>query len=148
MLAVGEAGKQKLFKEYGVESINSLTDALKKNGKDKVRLVKNIDLSRLSKGERQIFILSLYWAIIELSGKDIPFIIDTPYARIDANHRKEISKEFFPRISKQVVILSTDEEINEKYYQLLKPYIAREYLLINDENQNKTSVENRYFFGE
>lgn len=148
LLAVGEAGKQKLFKEYGVESINSLTDALKRNGKDKVRLFKNIDLSRLSKGERQIFILSLYWAIIELSGKDIPFIIDTPYARIDANHRKEISKEFFPRISKQVVILSTDEEINEKYYQLLKPYIAREYLLINDENQNKTSVENRYFFGE
>ena len=148
LLAVGEAGKQKLFEEYGVESINSLTDALKKNGKDKVRLFKNIDLSRLSKGERQIFILSLYWAIIELSGKDIPFIIDTPYARIDANHRKEISKEFFPRISKQVVILSTDEEINEKYYQLLKPYIAREYLLINDENQNKTSVENRYFFGE
>ena len=95
-------------------------------------------MSRLSRGERQIFILSLYWSIIELSGQDIPFVIDTPYARIDANHRKEISEKFFPNIGKQVVILSTDEEINEEYYQVIKPYVAREYLLINDENQNKT----------
>ena len=107
---------------------------------------KNIDLSRLSKGERQIFILALYWAIIILSNQNIPFVIDTPYARIDANHRKEISEKFFPNISKQVIILSTDEEINEEYYGIIKPYIAKEYLLINDENQNKTTIENRYFF--
>ena len=81
-----------------------------------------------------------------LSDQDIPFIIDTPYARIDASHRKEISEKFFPNISKQVIILSTDEEINEEYYKILKPYIAREYMLVNDENQNRTSIENRYFF--
>ena len=110
-------------------------------------LFKRIDINRLSKGERQIFILSLYWAIIELSGQDIPFVIDTPYARIDANHRKEISEKFFPNISKQVIILSTDEEINEEYYEIIKPYIAREYLLVNDENQNRTTVKQHYFFG-
>lgn len=38
-------------------------------------------MGRLSKGERQIFILALYWAIIEISGQNIPFVIDTPYAR-------------------------------------------------------------------
>ena len=74
------------------------------------------------------------------------FRSDTPYARIDANHRKEISEKFFPNISKQVVILSTDEEINEEYYEILKPYIAKEYLLINDEGQNRTTVEQHYFF--
>lgn len=147
-LTIGKDGKDMLFKEYAVRSFSELSEELKKNGKEKIKLFKNIDLSKLSKGERQIFILSLYWAIIKLSGKDIPFIIDTPYARIDANHRKEISQKFFPTISKQVVILSTDEEINEEYYKIIKPYIAREYLLINDENQNKTSVETRYFFGE
>jgi len=147
-LAIGNDGKDILFDEYSVKTFAELSDKLKKNKKEKIKLYKNIDLSRLSKGERQIFILSLYWAIIKVSGKDIPFIIDTPYARIDANHRKEISKKFFPTISKQVVILSTDEEINEEYYRIIKPHIAREYLLINDENQNKTSVETRYFFGE
>lgn len=146
-LAVGKVGENRLYEKYGVDSMRALSTELKNGKKDKIQLYKNIDLNRLSKGERQIFILSLYWAIIEMSGKDIPFVIDTPYARIDANHREEISKEFFPKISKQVVILSTDEEINEKYYKILKPNIAREYLLINDENQNKTSVENKYFFG-
>ena len=146
-IAVGKEGEKTLYEKYGVNSLRSLISELQNEKKNKIKLYKNIDLNRLSKGERQIFILSLYWAIIEMSGKDIPFVIDTPYARIDANHREEISKEFFPKISKQVVILSTDEEINEKYYKILKPNIAREYLLINDENQNKTSVENKYFFG-
>ena len=86
-----------------------------------------------------------YMALFHLG---IPFIIDTPYARIDANHRKEISEKFFPNISKQVVILSTDEEINEEYYEIIKPYIAKEYLLINDESQNRTTVEQHYFFEE
>lgn len=147
-LTIGVDGKNLLFNKYSVNSFAELSDKLRRDGKEEIKLYKNIELSRLSKGERQIFILSLYWAIIKLSGKDIPFIIDTPYARIDANHRKEISKKFFPAISRQVVILSTDEEINEEYYRIIKPYIAREYLLINDENQNKTSVETGYFFGE
>lgn len=143
---IGNDGQKSLFEYYSVDSLGKLQKQLSFNASDRFELYKNIDLSRLSRGERQIFILSLYWSIIELSGQDIPFIIDTPYARIDANHRKEISEKFFPNISKQVVILSTDEEINEEYYQIIKPYIAREYLLINDENQNKTSVETRYFF--
>ena len=145
-LTIGKRGRHVLFEKYMVDSLSNLQMALSFNSTERVRLYKKIDLNRLSKGERQIFILSLYWAIIELSGQDIPFVIDTPYARIDANHRKEISEKFFPNISKQVVILSTDEEISEEYYEILKPYIAKEYLLINDENQNKTSVENKYFF--
>lgn len=144
---IGSQGKEELLRLYDVETIEDVRRELeKKSGKKKIELFKKIELNRLSKGERQIFILSLYWAIIMLSGQDIPFIIDTPYARIDANHRKEISEKFFPNISKQVIILSTDEEINEEYYKLIKPYVAKEYLLVNDENQNKTSVENRYFF--
>lgn len=146
---IGKQGMKNLCAQYKVESVLQLQQALESDkSKKKHHLFKRIDISRLSKGERQIFILSLYWAIIELSGQDIPFVIDTPYARIDANHRKEISEKFFPNISKQVIILSTDEEINEEYYEIIKPYIAKEYLLINDESQNKTTVEEHYFFEE
>ena len=143
---IGKHGMEKLFERYNVDSINMLQKSLSYDYSETFELYKNIDLNRLSKGERQIFILALYWAIIELSGQDIPFVIDTPYARIDANHRREISEKFFPNISKQVVILSTDEEINEEYYEIIKPHIAREYLLINEEDQNKTTVRNHYFF--
>lgn len=92
---IGKQGMKALYKKYKVDSVQALQQALDSDeNKNTHKLYKRIDISRLSKGERQIFILSLYWAIIELSGQDIPFIIDTPYARIDANHRKEISEKF------------------------------------------------------
>ena len=111
-----------------------------------IELNKRIDLNTLSKGERQIFILALYWAIIQISGKHIPFVIDTPYARIDASHREAISSKFFTNISSQVIILSTDEEITKEYYRIIKPYISKEYLLQNNQSENKTTVTNGYFF--
>ena len=146
---IGKQGMLLLYEKYQVATVLQLYQALEADEqKSSYSLFKRIDISRLSKGERQIFILSLYWAIIELSGQDIPFVIDTPYARIDASHRKEISEKFFPNISKQVIILSTDEEINEEYYKIIKPYVAKEYLLINDESQNRTTVKQHYFFEE
>ena len=144
---IGTKGEKKLIKMFHGTSINVLKNISEVElGKEPIQLYKKIELGRLSKGERQIFILALYWAIIEISGQNIPFVIDTPYARIDANHRREISEKFFPNISNQVIILSTDEEINEEYYKIVKPYISKEYLLINDENENRTTVENNYFF--
>lgn len=144
---IGTKGEKKLIKMLNGTSINVLKNKSEVElGKERIQLYKKIELGRLSKGERQIFILALYWAIIEISGQNIPFVIDTPYARIDANHRREISEKFFPNISDQVIILSTDEEINEEYYKIVKPYISKEYLLINDENENRTTIENNYFF--
>lgn len=144
---IGQKGEAVLFKYFGVKSIKDLKKAIEQCSDEKqIKLFKRVELSRISKGERQIFILSLYWAIIELSGKMIPFIIDTPYARIDSRHRTEISRKFFPNISNQVIILSTDEEINEEYYKIIKPYISKEYLLLNDEGANRTTVQSKYFF--
>ena len=144
---IGTKGESKLIKLLDIGSINDLKNATEvKIGQESLLLYKKIELGRLSKGERQIFILALYWAIIEISGQNIPFVIDTPYARIDANHRREISEKFFPNISDQVIILSTDEEINEEYYKIVKPYVSKEYMLINDENENRTTIKNNYFF--
>ena len=157
---IANIGLKEFIKIIGDESIKRLcryfslneTDEIEKaiiscDAKDKeLELYKRIDLNTLSKGERQIFILALYWAIIQISGKHIPFVIDTPYARIDANHREEISSKFFPNISSQVIILSTDEEITQEYYDIIKPYISKEYLLRNDQSENKTTVVNGYFF--
>ena len=144
---IGAKGEKRLIRLLKLCSLNELKNVSEDDiGNEQIHLYKKIELGRLSKGERQIFILALYWAIIEISGQNIPFVIDTPYARIDANHRREISEKFFPNISDQVIILSTDEEINEEYYKIVKPYVSKEYLLINDENENRTCIENHYFF--
>ena len=145
---IGQDSTRKLCQFFSLENVDVIEEAIiscnDNNGT--IELNKRIDLNTLSKGERQIFILALYWAIIQISGKHIPFVIDTPYARIDASHREEISSKFFPNISSQVIILSTDEEITKEYYRIIKPYISKEYLLQNNQSENKTTVTNGYFF--
>lgn len=150
---IGNNGVLKLLEFFEIDSIGKLKSSLKKTGdqitlfeEKSIELYKRIEFNQLSKGEKQVFILSLYWAIIKISGNDIPFIIDTPYARIDTEHREQISKEFFPTVSKQVIILSTDQEITEHYYSVLKPFIIKEYLLEYDEANSRTTVSNKYFF--
>ena len=154
-------GEKEFFRLLGSDSIDIIMSYLGITGESEfeealigcnetkeLELFKKVELNTLSKGERQIFILALYWAIVQISGRQIPFIIDTPYARIDANHREEISSKFFPNISKQVVILSTDEEITKEYYEIISPYISRAYLLQNNKGENRTTVSNGYFFKE
>ena len=104
-----------------------------------------MELNQLSKGEKQVFILSLYWAIVKTSNQAVPFIIDTPCARIDTEHREQISALFFPKISGQVIILSTDEEVVGSYRAIIQPHIAHEYLLEYNVEQGCTSVQPGYF---
>lgn len=144
---IGDESIRRLCRYFSMNEADNIENAIiSSDNDDEIELYKRIDLNTLSKGERQIFILALYWAIIQISGKHIPFVIDTPYARIDANHREEISSKFFPNISSQVVILSTDEEITKDYYEIIKPFISKEYLLTNNQSENKTTVTNGYFF--
>lgn len=144
---IGDESIRRLCRYFSMNEADNIENAiLSSDNDDEIELYKRIDLNTLSKGERQIFILALYWAIIQISGKHIPFVIDTPYARIDANHREEISSKFFPNIGSQVVILSTDEEITKDYYEIIKPFISKEYLLTNNQSENKTTVTNGYFF--
>lgn len=151
---IGMRGVLALLEYFHVDSISHLKKIFKK-GKNQFtlyeeqtfRLYNRIEFQQLSKGEKQIFILSLYWAIIKTSGRDIPFVIDTPFARIDTEHREQIAKKFFPNISGQVIILSTDEEITSPYYQMLQPHIAHEYTLSFNEKIGGTEVETGYSFG-
>lgn len=150
---IGQTGTEQLKQALKVENLRSIKRELQ-NYKDQVSifdedgisLYKRIEFEQLSKGEKQIFIISLYWSIIKVSGRELPFIIDTPYARIDTDHREQISREFFTSVSEQVLILSTDEEITKDYYEILKPYIAKEYLLRYDEDAGKSIVSEGYFY--
>lgn len=110
-----------------------------------ISLSTKINLNDFSNGEKQIYILCLIWAIIKSSGVEIPFIIDTPYARIDETHRNSLATTYFPNISKQVIILSTNKEIDSELYNLVKPYVCDEYLLLYNSELRKTEVKNGYF---
>lgn len=107
---------------------------------------KTIDVQRLSAGERQLLAVSLLWGLAQASERRLPTIIDTPLGRLDTTHRTHLVKRYFPYASHQVLLLSTDEEINEKYYRMIKPWVSQEYHLKFDESDQSTTIENGYFW--
>lgn len=64
-----------------------------------------MDYSHFSNGEKQILVMSLYWAIMNQSHNELPFIIDTPFARIDTEHRANITERFFKELPGQLFVL-------------------------------------------
>jgi DNA sulfur modification protein DndD len=103
---------------------------------------------RLSEGEKQIFAISVLWGLARASARPLPAVIDTPMARLDAAHRQNLIERYFPNASHQVVIFSTDTEVDRHYYQALQPHIARAYHLNYDERDRRTVGEEGYFWKE
>lgn len=103
---------------------------------------------RLSEGEKQLFAISVLWGLARASARPLPCIIDTPMARLDATHRQNLVERYFPNASHQVIILSTDTEVDRRYYEILQPNIARAYHLNYDEQERQTVGEEGYFWKE
>lgn len=106
---------------------------------------KTLPIERLSAGERQLLATSMLWGLARASGRPVPTIIDTPLGRLDSSHRKHLVERYFPNASHQVLLLSTDEEIVGKYYDSIKPYTTRTYLLAHNEQAGQTTIESGYF---
>lgn len=100
-----------------------------------------------SQGERQVYIMSIYLALLKTSHKDIPFFIDTPFARIDSNHRASIVSEFFTKLKNQMFILSTDEEIVGEYKNMMRSKISDTFIL-QISNYGRTKIIANDYFGE
>ncbi len=98
-----------------------------------------------SQGERQVYIMSIYLALLKTSRKDIPFFIDTPFARIDSNHRDKIVSEFFMSLSNQIFLLSTDEEIIGQYKTMIDSSVSNKFLLKIDTYGKTSILKEKYF---
>lgn len=100
---------------------------------------------RLSAGEKQLMVISLLWALAICSKKRLPVIIDTPLSRLDSSHRHALIKSYFPKASNQTIILSTDSEIDENYYELMKASVGDEYTLKYSDETKSTTIIQGYF---
>lgn len=99
--------------------------------------------SALSAGERQLTALSLLWALARAAGRPLPVVIDTPLGRLDASHRQHVVKRYLPAASHQVVVLSTDTEIDADLHKLLLPSIGAEQCLVTDAD-GRTEIDDGY----
>ena len=107
---------------------------------------RNIETSTLSAGERQLLAVAILWALAKASNKLSPTIIDTPLGRLDSKHRLNLVEKYFPNASHQVILLSTDEEINKNYLNIMKDSVSKSYLINFDPKLNGSVVEKGYFF--
>lgn len=62
----------------------------------------------------------------------------SPLSRLDSAHRLSMVQEFFPHTSHQLIVLSTDAEIDEQHYALLQPAISHTYEMAYDPERGAT----------
>jgi DNA sulfur modification protein DndD len=92
-----------------------------------------LKLGDFSAGERQLYGLALLQALREVSGRDLPLVIDTPLARLDGAHRRRFVDDYLPNVASQVVLLTTDAEIDAEVDAAINTQVARRYTLRFDQ---------------
>jgi len=107
---------------------------------------KTINKKKLSAGEKQIYAIAMLEALGRTSGRNLPIIIDTPLGRLDSKHRNKLVKNYFPTASHQVIILSTDTEIDEDFYSNLSPEISHAFSVDYDSSKGCSEFNEGYFW--
>ena len=149
-------GEDAFIKEYGKTFFEQMLTAahatnitefiFEYSGKDySQELMVEFDKNTMSKGEKQVFIMALYWAIMQLCNNVVPFIIDTPFARIDTEHRAHITEYFFKELKGQVFIFSTNEEITNEHMNVIGDDLQAKFLIENVDNTRTSIHYNKYF---
>lgn len=105
-----------------------------------------INKDSLSKGEQQLYATSILKALVDESGIQFPVFIDSPLQKFDKSHATKIITEFYPQISKQVVLFPLlYKELTPEEYEVMKPLVNSTYLIKNDISHSyfeKVAIEN------
>lgn len=96
-----------------------------------------INKNMLSKGEKQLYATSILKALVDESGIQFPVFIDSPLQKFDKSHSSKIISEFYPSISKQVILFPLlHKELTETEYKTLQPFVESATLIVNDTSRS------------
>jgi DNA sulfur modification protein DndD len=132
------ARKSELIVDVKIDAVTFAATLVDRSGRE-------VPKAALSAGEKQIYAIAMLWALARTSGRPLPMIIDTPLARLDSDHRANLVQRYFPEASHQVVLLSTDTEIDERLRQELGANVSHSYRLDFDQAEGRTTVSRGYF---
>lgn len=92
-----------------------------------------INKDTLSKGEQQLYATSILKALVDESGISFPVFIDSPLQKFDKSHAAKIITEFYPHISKQVVLFPLlKKELTDDEFDEMKPLVNSTYIIKNE----------------
>lgn len=132
------ARKGDLVAEVRVDRSSFEATLIDRNGRE-------IAKGALSAGEKQVYAIAMLWALARTSGRALPMIIDTPLARLDSEHRTALVERYFPAASHQVIVLSTDTEVDDQLLDRLAPSVSHAYRLDYEPENRATVVVPGYF---
>jgi DNA sulfur modification protein DndD len=105
-----------------------------------------IYLDELNAASKQIIIQVLLKSLHQYGDYNPPVMIDTVMGYLDESSRASLLENYFPKLSHQTILLSTDSEI-KKATDLTKieNFISKKYTLIRDKENQLTHVVDGYF---
>ena len=105
-----------------------------------------ISLNQLNTASKQMVVQCLLKALHQFGDYDPPVMIDTVMGVLDEQSRETVLENYFPELSHQTILLSSDSEIRvNKDLEKIYPFISKGYTLKRDAELQKTDVINGYF---
>ena len=105
-----------------------------------------IYLNQLNTASKQIVVQVLLKSLHELGDYDPPVMIDTVMGVLDENSRATVLENYFPELSHQTILLSSDSEIRPGTdFDKIEPFISKVYTLQRDREEQLTEIIPGYF---
>jgi DNA sulfur modification protein DndD len=105
-----------------------------------------IYLNQLNTASKQVVVQVLLKALHEFGDYDPPVMIDTVMGVLDETSRSTVLENYFPELSHQTILLSSDSEIRPQTdLSKIEPFISKVYTLERDRERQSTEVIVGYF---
>jgi len=105
-----------------------------------------IYLNQLNTASKQIVVQVLLKSLHEFGDYDPPVMIDTVMGVLDETSRATVMENYFPELSHQTLLLSSDSEIRpgSDFYKI-EPFVSKAYTLQRDREKQHTEIIPGYF---
>lgn len=105
-----------------------------------------IYLEELNAASKQIIIQVLLKSLHYFGDYNPPVMIDTVMGYLDESSRASLLENYFPKLSHQTILLSTDSEIRKHIdLEKIENFIAKKFTLVRDKENQLTEVVEGYF---
>jgi DNA sulfur modification protein DndD len=105
-----------------------------------------IYLNQLNTASKQVVVQVLLKSLHEFGDYDPPVMIDTVMGVLDETSRATVLENYFPELSHQTILLSSDSEIRPNSdLDKIEPFISKCFTLERDRENQLTAVANGYF---
>lgn len=105
-----------------------------------------IYLEELNAASKQIIIQVLLKSLHYFGDYNPPVMIDTVMGYLDESSRASLLENYFPKLSHQTILLSTDSEIRKSIdLPKIENFISKKFTLVRDKENQLTEVVEGYF---